>query len=99
MTPEPLTPLRARLHQLFQEHDIARMTMSEVWRLILESEVLDATEINELCREAEGRVIARVLKADPALRRRIEEEGGAALEEPRRAIERDLDAWEEREDR
>ena len=87
--------LRAQLRRVFHENDVTQMPVSTVWRLLLQAEVFTETEIDELCREAEVRVVARVLRANPGLRRRVEEEGGASLEDLRRAIEEDLDAREE----
>jgi hypothetical protein len=104
MTAEPLTLLRARLRKLFQEHDITGMTVSEVWRLTLESEVLDVTEVDEILHEAHVRLVARVLMGDPTLRRRVEIEGRAALEDPvvqarlQQLIEEHVEAGEESED-
>ena len=82
MTPERRQQARAHLRGLFGEHDIREMPMSSVWQLVLEAEVYTETEIDELCREAHRRLVARVLLSDAALSRRVEEEGRAALDDP-----------------
>src|SRR2546428_2100454 len=76
-----MTPAqRAQLGAICREH--AQLPVSALWRLVLQAEIFTDTEIDELCREAEVRVVARVLLADLALRRRGGGEGRAALDDP-----------------
>src|SRR2546428_5094544 len=99
-----MTPAqRAQLGAVCREH--AQLPVSALWRLVLQAEIFTDTEIDELCREAEVRVVARVLLADLALRRRVEEEGRAALDDPfvqarlRHLVKADLETWDESEGR
>jgi SpoVK/Ycf46/Vps4 family AAA+-type ATPase len=103
MTSKRREQVRAHLRRLFDEHDIREMPISAVWRLILQAEVYTDAEIEELCREAHLRLVARVLLADPVLRRRVTDEGRPALDDPfvqarlRHLIAKELEIEEERE--
>ncbi len=98
MTPEQRTQLRA----ICREH--AGLTVTALWHLIRQAEVFTESEIDAFRREANRRLAARVVQADPALRRRFEDEGRAVLDDPFvrarlwQLIKKDLEAGEESED-
>ncbi len=102
MTPERQKHLRAHIRRIADEFGRAA-TLSEMWRLVREAEVFDEEELDEFAREAGARAIERALQADTALRRRFEEAGPAAIEDPlvqarlRQLVEEDLTRWEEGE--
>ncbi|SRR6266852_4369286 len=104
MTPERQKHLRARIRRIAYEFGRAD-TLSEMWRLVREAEVFDEAELDEFARQEGTRAIERALQADTALRRRFEEEGLAALDDPfvkarlQQLVEEDLTRWEEGEGR
>jgi hypothetical protein len=102
MTPKRLREVRERLDRLFRERDITRMTVPAIWGLVVEEAVFSSKELDELYDEAHRRLVGRVLRGDPALRRLVKELG---LDDPlvrsriQEAIDRYLEAEEAREGR
>ena len=102
MTPERHKHLSAQIRRIADERGRA-VTLSEMWRLVLQAEVFDQADLDEFAREEATRAIQRALQADPALRRRFQRDGLAALDDPLvrtrllQLIEEDLARWEEGE--
>ena len=65
MTPERMAHVRAHFRRIFTEHDVTRMAVSAVWRLLLQAEVFTEAEIDELIREAGARGGFVEVHADP----------------------------------
>lgn len=104
MTPKRHKYLEARIRRIADKCGRA-VTSSEVWRRVREAELFDQAELDEFAREGVTRAIERALQADQALRRRFEDDGLSALDNPfvrvrlQQLIEDDLARWEEGEGR
>jgi hypothetical protein len=102
MNEERAKALRAQIWALFDQHG-GRMTLLELYRLVMQAEVFGRTDLEALTHQAGIAAIERVLQQDPELRRRFDEEGVQALHDPlvvvrlQQAIEADLADFEETE--
>jgi hypothetical protein len=100
VTPERLQEVRAHLRRLFVERDITQMSVPAIWALVIEEAVFSSTELDEMYAEAHRRLVGKVLRRDPALRRLAEELG---VDDPlvrsriQRLIDQDLQADKEQE--
>jgi len=97
--PAKAQSLRAQIQALFERHG-GRMTLHEVSRLVMQAEVVGRTDLEALTDQAGTAAIERAWQQDPELRRRFDEEGVQALDDPlvvmrlRELVDADMDAWE-----
>jgi hypothetical protein len=81
MNPEREKALKAQIQALFEQAG-GRMTEDELYRRVMQSEIFGRTDLEEFERQGAIGALERVLRHDPELRRRVREEGDAALDDP-----------------